>query len=367
MQGTSLALLLLFVFLVFFVIGLLTTSGNPRHIPLLLFWAMVTTYGAFAVIYAGVSLRFNWLLIFAIMPIEWLVFWWFNKRLELQPVLPSIAHSELANRLGWSIGLACLLIVVSYTLVWMVLQREAKRFFRVNAEVELASEIHRALVPRIDMRIGAFEIYGLSVPSGEVGGDLVDALVRPQRGSWIAYLADVSGHGVSSGVLMAMLKSATRMSLRQNVDAPRMLDEVNEVFYALKAPSSFATFAAISCTEQEGLEVIVAGHLPVLCCNGREVRELDTPGLPLGILPESQFCALSLDVGVGDILAIFTDGLTEVFNKKEVELEDGYIRRTLVEEYHRPLEQLASRLIAQANAWGPATDDQSLLLVRRTG
>jgi sigma-B regulation protein RsbU (phosphoserine phosphatase) len=175
----------------------------------------------------------------------------------------------------------------------------------------------------------------------------------------------VSGHGVSSGVLMAMLKSATRMSLRQNSIATKMLSEVNQVFYSLKAPNAFATFAAISCTEQSGLEVLVAGHLPVLHCDGRELTELDTPGLPVGILPDADFRAVTVELSGGDVLAIVTDGLTEVFNSADTELGVAYIKATLLRECDRPLEQIANSLLAQAEQWGPRSDDQSLLLVRR--
>jgi serine phosphatase RsbU (regulator of sigma subunit) len=270
-------------------------------------------------------------------------------------------------RLNTALGLACLMIVIGYTLVFVVMAREGKRFFQVHAEIELASEIHLALVPTIDLRVGAFEIYGRSLPSGEVGGDLVDAFVRPEDGSWFAYVGDVSGHGVSSGVLMAMLKSAARMSLRQNQEAGKMLDEVNSVFYSLKAPSSFATLAAISYVEDRGLETVVAGHLPVLHSDGHEVRELDTPGLPVGILPESNFRAIALDLKAGEMLAIVTDGLTEIFNKEGEEAGDGYIRKALVKEYSQPLAEIANRLLAEAKAWGTRSDDQSLLLVRRLG
>ena len=204
-------------------------------------------------------------------------------------------------------------------------------------------------------------------PAAKLVADLVDAFVRPEDGSWFAYVADVSGHGVSSGVLMAMLKSAARMSLRQNQEAGKMLDEVNSVFYSLKAPSSFATLAAISYVEDRGLEIVVAGHLPVLHSDGREVRELDTPGLPVGILPESNFRAIALNLKAGEMLAIVTDGLTEIFNKEGEEAGDGYIRNALVKEYSQPLVEIANGLLAEAKAWGARSDDQSLLLVRRLG
>lgn len=364
-RASSLAMMLCFAFLLFSTIGLLTISLSPRHIPPALFWSMVINYGLFAMAYAHVSIRVHWLLIFAIMPAEFILNWWLERQVLMQPVLPMVAHSELIARLDKALGLACVMIVISYGLVFIVMAREGKRFFQIHAEVELASEIHRALVPAIELRVGRFEIYGRSVPSGEVGGDLVDAFVRPEDGSWFAYVADVSGHGVSSGVLMAMLKSAMRMSLRQNLEAGKMLDEVNNVFYSLKAPNSFATLAAINFEDQSGLGAVVAGHLPILHSDGHEVRELDTPGLPVGILPDSEFRAIALDVKTGEMLAIVTDGLTEIFDKKGEEAGDGYIRTILLKEYGRPLVQIANRMLDEANARGARSDDQSLLLVRR--
>jgi serine/threonine protein phosphatase PrpC len=360
-------MVLVFAFLLFSTIGLLVTVSIPRHIPLPLFWAVVLTYGLFAAAYAFVSIRIHWFWIFAILPVQFLANWVLTRQVNSQMALPTATNSEFFHRLGWSLGLACLMIVASYALMFFITGREGKRYFKIHAEVELASEIHRALVPPINLRVGQFEIYGQSLPSGEVGGDLVDAIVQPGQGRWIAYVADVSGHGVSSGVLMAMLKAATRTTLRQDCDASEMLDEVNEVFYSLKAPNSFATCAAIGFTEQSGTEVIVAGHLPILYSNGREVRELDTPGLPIGIMPVSDFRAMPVDFKPREILAIVTDGFTEVFDKKGVELGSGYIKRTLLTEYAQPLDRIASSLVAQANAWGTRSDDQSLLLVRKMG
>ena len=67
----------------------------------------------------------------------------------------------------------------------------------------------RSLVPKVERNFDGFEeIFGASVPSGDVGGDLVD--VVESAGEWIAYIADISGHGVAAGVLMAMFKTSIR-------------------------------------------------------------------------------------------------------------------------------------------------------------
>ena len=78
--------------------------------------------------------------------------------------------------------------------------REGRRYFKVHAEMQLAHEIHQVLVPPIALRLPEYEIVGFSQPSGEVGGDLVD--VVESGAGWVAYLADVSGHGVAPGVVL---------------------------------------------------------------------------------------------------------------------------------------------------------------------
>jgi serine phosphatase RsbU (regulator of sigma subunit) len=71
----------------------------------------------------------------------------------------------------------------------------------------LAAEIHRVLVPPIDTKVGDFEFHGRSLPSGEVGGDLID--LAGSEDHWVAYVADVSGHGVAPGVAMGIPMWAT--------------------------------------------------------------------------------------------------------------------------------------------------------------
>jgi serine phosphatase RsbU (regulator of sigma subunit) len=214
------------------------------------------------------------------------------------------------------------------------------------------------------MRLGDYDIYGLSLPSGEVGGDLVDCVGDAQQ--WIAYVADVSGHGVSSGVLMAMLKSATRTSLRRNDSAVMMLQDVNEVFYSLKAPNAFATFAGVRKTPNDELEILVAGHLPVLHCDGEKVNELSTPGLPVGILPDGGFQSITAPLKAGELLLVVSDGLTEVFNKEQEEIGAEYMKDILLRDCGAPLEQIASHVLRDANAHGPRSDDQTILLIRHS-
>src|SRR6202035_3709088 len=84
---------------------------------------------------------------------------------------------------------AILLTSSAWPLALTFFNREGQRFFQVRTEMRLAGEIHQALVPAIESCFGDYEFYGISRPSGMVGGDLVDALASDGR--WIAYVVDV--------------------------------------------------------------------------------------------------------------------------------------------------------------------------------
>jgi hypothetical protein len=122
-----------------------------------------------------------------------------------------MAHGATQARLATDTRGMIITLVTSLILFSQLVRSEGSRFVRAQAEIALASDIHRLLVPPIRRRIGQFEFDGVSLRSGDVGGDLIDLV--ESNGGWIAYVADVSGHGVGAGLLMGMVKSAARTEL----------------------------------------------------------------------------------------------------------------------------------------------------------
>ena len=257
---------------------------------------------------------------------------------------------------------AMLTLLAGYSLFIRFINSSAARYLRVRTEMELARDIHRVLVPPIDCRIGDVEFYGWSFASGEVGGDLVD--VVEHNGGWLGYVADVSGHGVASGVVMGMFKSALRARLLSNVGLAALLGELNAVLIPLKPATSFITVAAVRGCDAR-IECAVAGHHPVLRVRGCDVEEITQPQLAVGMFPDATFDAQAVDWKPGDLLALVTDGLLEVFDKQDRELGSEWVRRQLATHHDRPLIDIADRLLAGARAYGAQLDDQTLLLIRR--
>ena len=244
-------------------------------------------------------------------------------------------------------------------------RKQGLRYFRVQTEIELAEQIHRSLVPPIAWHTSQYEFYGVSAPSGEMGGDLVDLVQVGNK--WIGYLADVCGHGVPSGVLMAMVKSAARMRLASSSEPQVLLEDLNRVISELIAAEMFVTLAFVSLGKSNDLHFATAGHLPILHFRSvtGSVCELSTPNPPIGIFKEQKFVSSHVEFSSGDIAVLLTDGLTEAANENEEEYGLERVKQQMTKHSEMSLNVLCEMLLAEARKFGKQMDDQSVLLVRR--
>ncbi len=287
--------------------------------------------------------------------------WLGNYYGDGSPLTGVLRLSSQVRLLSWG-GIAAL--AAGYVLFIVFFSREGARYFRAHAEIELARALHHALVPEIQRRIGPYEIYGASIPIGEVGGDLVDVVERGDE--WTAYVGDVSGHGVSPGVLMAMFKAAVRTQILAHCDGANLLQGVNQTLYPLKTSNMFVT-AGFLHAQAEQLTLLLAGHPPLLHFQRKagQVFEYPPQDLPLGILPVESFTSRNIDCQPGDILLLLTDGITEASAPAGTELGAEPIKRGLRQWAELPLAELFRNLRQLALDFGKQQDDQTMLLVRR--
>ena len=254
-------------------------------------------------------------------------------------------------------------VIVAFWLFFNFIGGTVARYLRAQAEIALARDIHRVLVPVVTAAHGEYEFFGFSKPSGDVGGDLVD--VVGDDGGWIGYVADVSGHGVGAGVVMAMFKSAVRMRLMTAGSVANLLVDVNRVLIPLKASNMFVTAACVRSGGRDTLECAVAGHLPIVRIRGGAPEEVTTPQLAVGMLDAVDFQASIVECRCGDLLVLMTDGITEVFDNEQRELGFEHATQLVAAHSTQPLAEIAERLVAAARAHGAQLDDQTVLLIRR--
>jgi hypothetical protein len=366
----SAVVFLLGVFFTFTTVGFAADIGEMGRTPILRLILIVLISGVFASVYAaaGVILRGGvWKVFVPAFAVHILLINLLNR---LMPSMAQPATMDAAgvvavqSRLSLDGAAIIAAVFLGYSCFVYVSISEARRYFSVHAEMELAAEIHHVLVPAIDTKIGEFEFYGRSVPSGEVGGDLIDVFQKDH--GWVAYVADVSGHGVAPGVVMAMVKSAARMQLSSGEKSAALLVRLNSVLLPIKKPDMFATFAYLAWNG-ERLEYSLAGHPAILHYQAATnvISDISCLNMPLGMFDQPEFDSASTECAPHDLFLILTDGLLEVANAKGEEFSLAGIKPVLLANAASPLSAIFDAILDATRLHGHAADDQSMLLVRR--
>ncbi len=242
---------------------------------------------------------------------------------------------------------------------------------RLASELESAHSIQRTLVPPISASFSGYDLNGLSLPSEKVGGDLVDVVLLPNR-SILAYVADVSGHGLQAGILMGMVKTAVRTILLESTDDPAFLlaslcDRLNRALPTVKESHLYATLSAICLAPDGRVQYTLAGHPSILYyqTSSGTVQALTCYQLPVGLLPVDAYISHSLQIEQGDLLAIATDGILESANTQQEEFGSARIAALLTQMTGQDLASIRDSIVAAAQAFGKQADDQTILLIRR--
>jgi serine phosphatase RsbU (regulator of sigma subunit) len=274
---------------------------------------------------------------------------------------------------GVRFAAASILIVVIASYVFFVLHFRAQGIetVRIRTQLELAHGIQKTLVPPVVLRTELFEVYGISQPSEQVGGDLVDALLLP-NGDLVAYVADIAGHGLPAGILMGMLKTAVRTALldaatgHPSTTLPLLLEKLNRVLPDVKEPQMYATLTAFRLNADGTAWYATAASPPVLHWSAQgDVRLMQEEQYPLGLLPVEGFTGEAIELKPGDLLVVATDGVLEVCDKQEQEFGIERVEKAIAVDAHGPLKALAESILVSARAFGRQEDDQTLLVIRR--
>ena len=246
---------------------------------------------------------------------------------------------------------------------------EARHSIRLQTELSLAHDMQKTLVPPMELSAEGWELYGVSLPSDNVGGDLVD-VVTQQDGSLVAYIADISGHGLPAGILMGRFKTAVRTCTPESLNLSSLMARLNSVLPQVKEPEMYATSAAVHIPAHpvnsiSSFEYVLAGHpAPAVFSRSGSVTRLEQRSALIGLLPSPEFVSRKVEVHPGDLLLIFTDGLIEIVNAQAEEF--GWLRLQAVVEQNKnkPLKRIANAIFDEGRRWGNAADDRTLLLIR---
>lgn len=361
---------LLGVFLIFSSLAIAGDMSEMGRQPTTRFVLDVLLISSCAVGYAvaGFTMRSRaWKLMVPLFLLQGLLINFLHRSFPSAPEskqLDPAALAGLQSRLNIDTAAIIAVTFLGYCCFVFATVAEGRRYFRAHAEIALAREIHQVLVPVIDTTLDGFAFYGQSSPSAEVGGDLIDIARRDEK--WVAYLADVSGHGVAPGLVMGMVKSAARTLLSSDCGAEHLMPRLNEVLYPLKKPDMFITLCFVACNSGR-LHVGLAGHPSILQFRPSigEIAELTCPNMPLGILPSGDFATSEAAAESGTLFMLYTDGFLEATNAAGEEFGLPRLKAELHRHATEPLNAICAALQQSVARHGAQFDDQSILLIRK--
>ncbi|HEY6361005.1 MAG TPA: SpoIIE family protein phosphatase [Vicinamibacterales bacterium] len=258
-----------------------------------------------------------------------------------------------------------------------LLQQKAEKE-RLEQELKIAREIQMSLLPQGPLRMPGLALTGHCEPAREVGGDYYDFLPLDEHSLGLL-IADVAGKGTSAALYMAELKGVM-FSLSQLHRSPRaLLIAADRILSRHLAKSSFITITyAVVDLKARTLTYARAGHCPLIYMPGPyapspQVQILAPDGLVLGLQIDNgeMFTRLleevTVPLGRGDLLVLFTDGITEAMNPAGECFGEQRLGALIQQQAHLPFEELRERILREVNGFvGSAAqqDDMTMLLLK---
>lgn len=243
---------------------------------------------------------------------------------------------------------------------------EAER--RAAHELEIAMQVQARLFPQRRPPMRALDYAGACVQTRRVGGDYFDFLDLGQDRLGLV-IGDIAGKGMPAALLMANLQANLRSQCATAVEQPeRLLQSVNRLFYENTADNAYATFFYAEFDDRTGrVRYANCGHLPALLLRAAgPVESLEATAPVLGLFADWQCGTGERRLSSDDLLAIYTDGITEAFNERDEEFGEARLIAAL--QRHRALgpDDVVAAILEEVRRFSPReqSDDVTMIVAK---
>jgi sigma-B regulation protein RsbU (phosphoserine phosphatase) len=246
---------------------------------------------------------------------------------------------------------------------------------RIESELKIAHDIQMGILPKIFPPFpdrSEFDIYATIEPAKEVGGDLYDFFFMDDYHLYFA-IGDVSGKGVPASLFMAVTKTLIKAKATQGLTPQRVLSRVNQDLSMDNPSLMFVTlFLGILNIRTGELEYSNGGHNPpyLIHSNG-DLEPLETTqGLALGVMDDFVYQSKKIVLQKGDTIFLYTDGVTEAMNEKEVLFSEQRLEKEITVLKDKSIEEFAAGVMEKIREFSqevPQTDDITMMLLRFFG
>ena len=248
------------------------------------------------------------------------------------------------------------------------------RIARSDAELQIAAEIQQSFLPEVIPQIAGFDIAARSVMAKEVGGDFFDVIpfeiIPLEKGTLGILIADVSGKGVPAALFMALSRIVVRVNALWHRDPARAIHDANNVITQDSKAGMFVTLFYGTLSEKDRtLTYVNAGHNPPVVYRKKDgsLEELMPTGIVLGAEEQREYFSRTLPVGAGDVIVMYTDGITECINAREEMFGEERLYRVLRTHAALPAAEILSAILAAVREFTgdvPQFDDITLMVIK---
>jgi serine phosphatase RsbU (regulator of sigma subunit)/pSer/pThr/pTyr-binding forkhead associated (FHA) protein len=241
----------------------------------------------------------------------------------------------------------------------------------MERDLEQAAMIQRQYLPSTAPKVPGLEVAGYNAPCRTVGGDYYDFFAYPS-GRVAMVLGDVSGKGMAASLMMMGLQARVQVLIDEPEDLAATLTRLNRITAANCPPARFITFFVCILDGKTG-DLIYgnAGHnAPLILRADGKYEELTDGGPPLGILADFTYRQFRNKLEPGDMLAIFSDGVTEAVSPDDQDFDTAHLAKAIFAHREESAADIISRVnedIVQWTKGAPAADDVTLIVARRLG
>jgi sigma-B regulation protein RsbU (phosphoserine phosphatase) len=236
----------------------------------------------------------------------------------------------------------------------------------LQRDLDLASRVQRNLLPKMGLCAGGWETSYHFEPLGAVSGDYCDLI--PCDGQLLFLLGDVSGKGVAASMLMAQLHALFRSLTHMSLPLGQIVTHVNRFFCESALAGQYATLVCGLAKSNGELEIHNAGHCPAIVVGSNGPFRIESTGMPLGMFRETEFCATRVQLGAGDTLFLYTDGLSEAACENDEYGLDRLMTVVQQQAARQPAELIAACLddVRAFTNGRRSVDDVTVLAIRRS-
>ena len=248
------------------------------------------------------------------------------------------------------------------------LDRDRRERERLENELNIAADIQSGLLPLEMPSTPGLEISASMKTSRRIGGDYYDVIPLDQSRVLVA-IADVSGKGVPAALLMANVQAALNVIAPLELPLPLLMERMNDLVCANTEPDVFVTmFVGVIDTSKMRIDYVNAGHNPPLVIRSGGNEQLKTGGVLIGVIPDPPpYTQGSYDLHAGDVILLYTDGVTEATDAHRNEYGVGRLTEWMVAHAWQPAASIIDELRRELTTYRASDtpeDDTSLLVIK---